>query len=434
MGSCIGVSGDTVHVVWADRINATHGAIYYTNSTDTGLTWRAPIAITDLSGNAWNPAIAVNGSNIHVAWREIDTLSQHRSSHYKHSLDGGNTWAANVLLDTLIADWPAVTVSGNNVYVANDIVTTASPYNTEIFFLKSSDNGLTWSAHQQLTFATGRSEDEAINAQGADVYMSWNDNRNGHMQIFYKHSADYGVTWEQDTAIALPNGYGTMVSVDGQHVDVPYAGAPTGRYQTHLVQSADVGASWGPDMNLTNDTANTYYYPYMVRDGNNIHLTYVKSGAGGQYLHSADGGATWDAPFSMGTCSITPFIAYTDCVLHVIMPVSGHISYLRNPTGNSGNHCTPLTAIYTHYPENESVNVYPNPFTSQTTIEILSSEKAENVLLKVFDVFGREVLNSTLENNSNKLILSKSQLNTGIYFYKVFQKEKVIGMGKLVVE
>lgn len=105
--------------------------IYYTQSADTGLTWSSPIAITDINRNAWNPAIAVNGPNIHVVWREIDTLNGHRSSWYKHSLDGGNTW----------------------------------------------------STHQQLTFATGRSEDEAITAQGSHIHMSWNDNRSGPMKF-----------------------------------------------------------------------------------------------------------------------------------------------------------------------------------------------------------------------------------------------------------
>jgi hypothetical protein len=143
MGSCIGVSSDTVHVIWADRLSSKKGAIYYTQSTDTGLTWSTPVAITDLNRNAWNPAIAVNGSSLHVVWREIDTVNGHRSSWYRHSLDGGNTWGTISVLDTVIADWPAVTVSGNKVYVANDIVTSASPYNTEIFFLRSLDNGAT---------------------------------------------------------------------------------------------------------------------------------------------------------------------------------------------------------------------------------------------------------------------------------------------------
>src|SRR5437868_4932792 len=80
MGSCIGVSGNTVHVIWSDQRSSTKAVIYYTRSLDAGLTWSNPIAITDTNGNAWNPAIAVNGSSVHVVWRNI--VNNIRSSYY----------------------------------------------------------------------------------------------------------------------------------------------------------------------------------------------------------------------------------------------------------------------------------------------------------------------------------------------------------------
>jgi len=433
MGSCIGVSGDTVHVVWADRISTKKGSIFYTQSADTGLTWSTAIPISNINGNAYNPAIAVNGRNIHVVWREIDTVTQHRTSWYIHSLDGGATWETGIVLDTVVADWPAVAVSGKNIYVANDIVTSSSPYNTEIFFLRSADNGATWSSHQQLTFSSGRSEDEAIAARGTDVYMSWNDNRNGPLQIFYKHSPDEGVTWDADVLVNSEPSYGTMVSVNGNYVDVPSAGAPSGHYQIHLNQSGDSGASWGPDKDLTNDPANTYYYPYMVRDSNDLHMTFVKSGAGAQYLHSGDGGATWDPPFNMGFSNITPFIAYTGCVLHVIVPDSGRINYFRNPTGNAGPHCVIPTGISALSSEQFGVKIYPNPFITQTTIEISSPEMQDNTILKVFDLAGREIIRSDF-GKRNKITLGRDDLKGGMYFYQVVQNEKIIQTGKMVVE
>ena len=419
MGSCLGVSGDTVHVVWADRLSTNRGAIYYTQSADTGLTWSAPVALTNTNGNAWNPAIAVNGSNIHVVWREIDTTNQHRSSHYKHSLDGGNTWGTSVVLDTVIANWPAIAVSGNEVYVANDIVTSASPYNTEIFFLKSSDNGVTWSAHQQLTFSAGRSEDEAIIAQGTDVFMSWNDNRNGTMQIFYKHSDDEGSTWDPDVLVNSEPSYGTMVCVDGADINIPSAGAPSGHYQIHLNHSGDSGTTWDSDIDLTNDPANTYYYPYMVRDSADLHLTYLKSGVGGQYLHSGDGGTTWDTPYNMGFSNITPFIAYTGCVLHVIIPDSGHINYIRNPTGNAGPHCVVATGISPLPPKEEVVILYPNPAKDEIIIE--QGKSQDQVTITIYTVNGQELLKKTTDGG--KVRIDITNLPGGVYIVKACCKD-----------
>ncbi|MEI6765072.1 MAG: exo-alpha-sialidase [Bacteroidota bacterium] len=431
MGSCIGVSNDTLHVIWADRFNSKTGAIYYTRSVDTGLTWSAPVSITSLTGNAYNPAIAVNGKNIHVVWRVIDTITQHRTSWYRHSPDGGNTWGAAIALDTSVADWPAVAVSGNIVYVVNDIVTSQTPYNTEIFFLKSTDNGITWSTHQQLTYATGRSEDEAISARGNKIHMSWNDNRTGQMQIYYKESSDYGVSWGPDVAIVPPFDYGTMVSVDGANVDVPCAGAASGHYQIYLVQSADSGVSWGPAVNLTNDPANTYYYPFLTRDGADLHLTYVKSGVGGQYLHSANGGISWSLPYNLGNSQITPFVAYTSCAVHIILPDSGRIKYFRNPTGNEGSHCN-LTGISSNS-ETNLVKVYPNPFEGQATIEILGAENIEQAVLKIYNMLGGEILFSKF-GNQRKLIVNSDKLGNGMYIYIVSEKDKVIARGTFIVK
>ncbi len=433
MGSCIGVSGDTIHVVWCDRFSAKKGALYYTMSADTGLTWTAPIPITGINGNAWNPAISVSGSRVHVVWREIDTVDNHRSSHYRHSLDGGSTWGPGVMLDSVIANWPAVTASGNSVYVANDIVTSQSPYNTEIFFLRSADNGTTWSPHQQITYASGRSEDEAITAQGPHIHMVWNDNRyNNKMQIFYKSSPDYGITWSSDDTISPPYGYGTMVSADSSNVDVAYAGAPTTHYQVHIVQSGDNGLTWGTDKNLTNDPDTTFYYPYMVRDGSDLHLTYVKAFIGGQYLHSGDGGTNWDAPFTFfpGNIGITAFTAISGCAVHIIYAsnTDHHVHYMRNPTGNNGRHCLATTGIPgIELPD--SMNVYPDPFDISATIEF--QKELQNACLRIYNIWGQVVKTQIV--TGNRMILERNNLPGGIYYLQVTTGHGVIMKCKIII-
>ncbi len=429
MGSCIGVSGDTIHVIWADKHTATHSALYYTRSVDTGLTWSVPVHITDTSGNAWNPAIAVNGKNVHVVWRYIDPVTGKRSSWYKHSTNGGNTWGPNVLLDTAIADWPAVAVSGDKVYVANDYVTSANPYNTEIFFLRSTNNGVTWGTHQQLTFAVNRSEDEAITAQGSHVHMSWNDKRTGQFQIFYKESNDYGVTWGPDVVVTPASDYGTMVSIDGAHVDVVSAGAPSGLYQILLAQSADTGATWAPSLNLTNDTAHTYFYPHMARNGSDLHVVCGGSN-GARYIHSADGGSTWDAPYVF-TGSNT-FVAYTGCAVHIIYNSAAHkVFYLRNPTANAG-HCANATVSVNEINTHQTIiNISPNPSEGIFNIDMNGNRNKESEI-KIFNILGEQIYQSTIIGNHSSINLRENE--NGIYFVRITDKENNVLYSQRIIK
>jgi hypothetical protein len=416
MGSCLGVSGDTVHVVWTDKLSNNHAIIYYTHSLDTGLTWSNAVPISPPAGNAWNPAIAVSGLNVHVVWREIDTVTNHRASWYRHSLDGGYTWGPLFFLDST-ADWPAVTVSDTTVYIANDVVVAQSPYNTEIFLMRSIDNGNTWTGPVQLTNAVGRSEDEAIMAQGSHVHMSWNDNRGGQFRILYKESDDWGVTWKPDIIVDTPYDYNTMVSADTEYIDVVACGAPSGHYQLLLAQSPDTGATWTVMNNdLSNDTAHTYYLPHMTRDDCELHIM-CGSSAGARYFHSADGGSTWDVPTPMFSSG---FVAYTGHVLHVIGLSGGHVNYTRNPTGNGMGICTP-TVVASSLVNNYGTGLFPNPFTNYLTITTNSKLQTLNPkpesTITLFDYTGKEILRT--KEAGEETIINTEGIAGGLYFLRV---------------
>jgi hypothetical protein len=79
------------------------------------------------------------------------------------------------------------------------------------------------------------------------------------------------------------------------------------------------------------------------------------------------------------------------------------------------------------------VIINPNPFSSQTTISIFSSIKVENAELKVFDVLGKEMSKTNFDETGN-VILNRYNLKSGIYIYRVLQKNKIMATGKLVVE
>ena len=88
------------------------------------------------------------------------------------------------------------------------------------------------------------------------------------------------------------------------------------------------------------------------------------------------------------------------------------------------------------------LNIYPNPFSSNTTISIYGviltpSSRGKNLTLEIYDLLGREGdASHTFSMTSEGLIveLHRGNLPNGLYFYKVTTGNETIGMGKLVIE
>ena len=74
----IAVSGTSIYVVWQQRVWAGGLDPYYTDdifikrSTDAGATWKPTVRLTNNYDNNYDPAVAVSGSYVYVAW-QLDT-------------------------------------------------------------------------------------------------------------------------------------------------------------------------------------------------------------------------------------------------------------------------------------------------------------------------------------------------------------------------
>jgi len=415
-GQCIAVVGDTVRITYSDRSTAM-AKIMYNQSTDMGITWGTPVQLFS-SLNCGFTAIASCGSSVHIVW--MDSLGSDRASFYKRSSDNGATWGPTVCLDSVTKFWPGIACS-NNLVIAT--LNKDLSGNTEVFIKRSLDTGSTWLTEQRISNATNRSEDPAINILGGDVHLSWNDKRSDTMNIYYCHSSDSGATWGPETQLTTIDSYTSMVCLDGNHVDVPHGIRTAGAFDVWNSESNDTGSTRLPDQQLTNTPALGEIYPFMVRDGLNMHLVYIGPG-GANYLYSADGGVSWDVPLLL-SASTQPFIAYTGCVLHVIFANGGHINYMRNPTGNSN--CSVLGT--NNFSENNfEASVFPNPFTSEATITFSESQK--NTALKISDAIGREI--KTI-NFTGRQITIDLNIKSGIYFVQV-SNERGTFTSKLIKE
>lgn len=66
---------DVLHVVWADLRGGTF-QLYHSESTDDGVSFSAPVQLTDAPVGAWEPTLAVDGEALLLVWTQIDASDQ----------------------------------------------------------------------------------------------------------------------------------------------------------------------------------------------------------------------------------------------------------------------------------------------------------------------------------------------------------------------
>lgn len=260
----IAVSGNNVHVVWGNIESNGISRIYYRNSTNNGETWNTQKIISSQTGfGAGDPSIFVNNSNVHVIWHDKRDGSN-GEIYYRRSLDGGTIFdngqgldqdrritfspaaisginmdgdGSNVSVvwaDERNGNWElywmisknngytwedglghagqdrrltttgdfqhAIAVNGSNIYVVYTTENWPGPtYN--IYYLNSSDNGVTWNLPVLLSGPNSASFAPDIDVFGNNIWVMWNDNRDGSYEIFSKNSTDGGITWSNDTRL-----------------------------------------------------------------------------------------------------------------------------------------------------------------------------------------------------------------------------------------
>ena len=119
-----------------------------------GDTWTTAKRLTNNAGYSESPAIALNGQNIYVVWR--DSTPGNDEIYFKKSDNGGITWTTKERLSWNAGSsvFPVIAVDGSNIYVVWDDATSG---NSEIYFKKSIDEGATWTASKRLTNNADRS-------------------------------------------------------------------------------------------------------------------------------------------------------------------------------------------------------------------------------------------------------------------------------------
>ena len=130
-------------------------------------------------------------------------------------------------------------------------------------------------------------------------------------------------------------------------------------------------------------------------------------------------------------------------------PITGQTSQNFTPTSNgsyavivSQNGCSDTSICYTitttsnsdfYKDESNSITIFPNPFSSQTTVEINGRWKMENgkCELRMVDLLGQEVYRSEIK--TSKILINRGELREGIYFLQLKIVQGTVTK-KLIVE
>ncbi|MCD4665045.1 MAG: T9SS type A sorting domain-containing protein, partial [Bacteroidales bacterium] len=362
----------------------------------------------------------------------------------------------------------------NNIYVnwtQFDNYGSSNPNDKSIIrFSKSTDEGETWSEAVKINEVDGDCIDSGNTVEGAvpavgpdgEIYVSWA----GPVGIVFDRSLDEGETWlDEDIFVSdFPGGWAfdipdisrcnglpiTVCDLSGGEnhgaIYINWSDQRNGIDDTDvwLAKSIDGGYTWSEPIRVNDDPpGKQQFFTWMAIDQVTGYLWFVwydrrnydDSNTDVYMAVSTDGGDT----FINFKVSESPFLPWSNIFFGDYNNVSAHNNVIRPiwTRLQEGEGLSVWTAIVdpdvvitTDIRENEQIPFatlepnYPNPFVQDTYIAF-KLQSPENLSLKVYDMFGREV--ATLINNEyrnrGKYIehfnASDYHLSAGVYYFSL---------------
>ena len=298
---------DTLYVAWEDKGD---NDIYFSRSTDGGRAWEAARRVADDSGSSsrYDPTLAIGANGtLYLAWQDNRTPS---GIYFAKSTDGGMTWSANQKVDSTdsFGSEAALAVGADGtLYLA------WLDYGNEndIYVAHSTDDGQNWSTPQSVNSDVSFWNSSLTIAPGAagTVYVAWIDSRNGNSEIYFAYSTDRGQTFSANQKINddtdSSDRYGVDLVADGNGaVYIAWRNWRGSSRAIYLARSSDSGQNWEPNQEI-----HTSRYQYglslaLKADGtvlmawNNLGELPMKNGI--YFATSTDAGQTWEISDGLG--------------------------------------------------------------------------------------------------------------------------------------
>lgn len=194
-------SSEAVNVVWGDTTGGGRRVVFV-RSTDLGATFSMPLELSQSTGQAFEPEIAIDDADaINVVWEDtgpgVSVIKVSRST------DGGETFSSpqqvssgiNEAIDPHIAVGP-----GSTIHVVWLETVGAE---TQVFYSRSTDLGFTFTDPMNVSDQPGAEARKALLAVfGEKVYITYHDEAPDSRQVFLLRSGNSGERFMQPVQVS----------------------------------------------------------------------------------------------------------------------------------------------------------------------------------------------------------------------------------------
>ena len=273
----VALSGDKIYTVWSEN-SSGNLEIFFARSTDGGANYSSPTNLSNDADLSRAPSIAISNSNIFVVWSGGGSNSE---IFFARSTDGGASFSiANISQNSGFSYAPQLAASGSNVYVVwND----NTDGNLDIMFARSTDGGDSFIGPTNISANPGGSYSPQLAVSGSNVFILWNDNTDGNLDIMIAKSIDDGATFAGALDLSDPLGlngayadypqialYNTNVYVIWQGSSQAEVSTYTDTLDIYMAASSDAGNSFNMPLNLSN-TAGQSSSPRIAASSNGVY-------------------------------------------------------------------------------------------------------------------------------------------------------------------
>jgi hypothetical protein len=276
-----------------------------------------PSPLTNTLTDTSDQQVATSGSNVYLVWRDFESgaIPPNSEIYFTRSLDGGVSFEApqNISQTSSTTANPRIVASGQHLYIAfSDTGGT--------FLVHSENGGETFSPKINLTTAFGLQLGSSgwLAAAGENLYMVWRQNTGGADDIFMARFDSYGATFlgtqNVSESPAPAHSIDPVVVASGNSVYVAWSDPVAGSSnEIFFRRSVDGGVGFGPVKNISNNTGLSRF-PSMAADGTNVWIAWTDRAENDEILfaRSADAGESFESTLNLSnntTGSVDPIVA-----------------------------------------------------------------------------------------------------------------------------